>query len=216
MRACELIVGGVAAECGHRGDPAFFRYPVDLEAIAAYVVLSEHVYAELAFLRDFLFKPHDVLEYAVVGYVVARRLAYSLVALATESEDVDPELLFHLLCHIVDVVADQPDRAGRKDADGLGLEDVVCLLDCGPELLFAPEYDVLVLEVGRKAVGHEIGVFGGRRPGLISPGKPTVESTPDRAMSQVYEIPGRPQHHAFAACITASALGYYAWERRGC
>src|SRR5208283_4518055 len=37
-------------------------------------------------------------------------------------------------------------------------------------------------------------------------------STPDRAMSQVYEIPGRPQHHALAACITASALGYYAGD----
>src|SRR5208283_436212 len=103
-------------------------YPVDLEAIAAYVVLSEHVYAELAFFRRCLISPNDVLEYAVIGYMVSRRLADSLVAFATESEDIDTELLFHLLGHIVDVVADQPDRAGRKDADGLGLEDVVCRL----------------------------------------------------------------------------------------
>ena len=64
-----------------------------------------------------------MLEDAVVGDVVAGRLAHALVALATEGEDVDAQLFLHLPGHGVDVVADEADRAGGEDADGLGLEE---------------------------------------------------------------------------------------------
>jgi hypothetical protein len=34
-------------------------------------------------------------------------------------------------------------------------------------------------------------------------------------VSEVYEIPGRPEHHPLAACISASALSYYAGNGAG-
>ncbi len=91
-------------------------------------------------------------EDAVVGDVVAGRLAHALVALATEAKDVDPQLFLHLPGHGVHVVADEAHRAGGEDADGLGLEDVIGLLHRLLQLLLAAEDDLLILHVRGKAV----------------------------------------------------------------
>ncbi len=76
-------------------------------------------------------------EDAVVGDVMSGGLAHPLVALATEGEDVDPQLFLHLPGHRMNVVADQAHGAGGENADGLGLEEVVGLLH-GLAQLFSP------------------------------------------------------------------------------
>ena len=148
----------------------------------------------------------DVLEQAVVGDVVAGRLAHAAVALATEGEDVDAELLLHFAGHGVDVVADQPHGAGRKDGDRLGMEDVVGLLDRLPQPLHAAEDDVLLLHVGGEAVGNEVVVLVGGRLRLVAARQPGVEPAADRPVGDVDDVAGGAEHHAFAAGVGASAL----------
>ena len=127
VRVGKLIIAGVAAEGGDQGDAAVLEEALDLEGVAADVVFPQQVDLEFAFPHRVV-QAHDVLEDAVVGDVVAGRLAHALVALATEAEDVDPQLFLHLPGHGVDVVADEAHRAGGEDADGLGLEGVIGLL----------------------------------------------------------------------------------------
>ena len=109
--------------------PHFFRSAVDLPGVAADVVLAEDVDGELGSSSGCVVQADHVLEHAVVGDVVAGGLGDALVALAGEPEDIDAEFLLGLAAHGVDVVADEPDRTGRVDADGLGLEDAVGFAD---------------------------------------------------------------------------------------
>ena len=86
------------------------------------------------------------------------------------------------------------------------MEQVEGLLDRRAELLLAAEDDLLLLHVGREAVGHEVVVFGRGRPGLVPPREPGVEAAADRAVGDVDDVAGGPQHHALAAGIGAAAL----------
>ena len=70
---------------------------------------------------------------------MAGGLADTLVALATERHDVDPKFLLHLAGDGVDVIADEADRAGGKNGDGLGMENFVGLLDRLPEFFSPPK-----------------------------------------------------------------------------
>ena len=92
---------------------------LDDEGVAADVVLAQQVDLELASSRRVV-QPDDVLEELVVGDVVSGRLADALVALATEAEDVDAQLLLHLSGDGVNVVADQAHRTGGKTPMALG------------------------------------------------------------------------------------------------
>ena len=91
----ELVVCGIAAEGGDNGDAAVIHDAVDFKRVPADVVLAEQVDLVLAFF-DVVIEANHVRENTVVGYVVARGLAHALVALATEPENVDPELFLHL------------------------------------------------------------------------------------------------------------------------
>jgi hypothetical protein len=73
------------------------------------------------------------------------RLRDALVAFAREGEHVDAQLLLHFGRDLMHVVADQAHRAGREHRDGLGVEQVVGLLDRLPQPLLAAEDDVLFL-----------------------------------------------------------------------
>ena len=203
----ELVVGGVAREGGDVGDAALGQDAVDLETVAADVVLAQQVDLELAFEGLVLFADH-VGEDLVVGDVVAGRLADTLVALAAEGEDIAvPELVLHLAGHGVNVVADEPHGAGGEDGDGLGMEDIVGFLNGRLQLLLTAEDDVLVLHVRREAVGHE--VFGalGRGVGLVPAGQPGIEAAADGAVGNVDDVAGGPQDDALAAGIGAAAHG---------
>ena len=46
-----------------------------------------------------------------------------------------------------------------------------------------------------------------RRPGLVPPGKPTIEAAADGAVGDIDDVPGRSQHHALAAGVAAAPLG---------
>ena len=107
----------------------------------------------------------------------------------------------------MDVVADEAHRAGGEDADGLGLEEVIGLLDRLPQFLLAAEDDLLILHVRGKAVGHEVMVFRARGPGLVPAGQPGIEAAADGAVGDVDDIPGGAQDHAFAAGVGAAPLG---------
>ncbi|KAF5038634.1 hypothetical protein DSECCO2_552200 [anaerobic digester metagenome] len=203
----ELVVGRVAGEGGDVRDAAFFEDAVDLEPVAADVVLAQEVDLELAGLLGIVLA-HDLAEDLVVGDVVAGRLADALVAFAAEGEDVAvPELGLHLAGHGVDVVADEAHGTGRENRDGPGVEEVVGFLDGRLQLLLAAEDDVLVLHVRGKAVGHEVLVALARRVGLVSAGQPGVEAAADGAVGDVDDVAGGPEDDALAAGVGAAAHG---------
>ena len=186
----ELLHRRVAAERGHQIDPAPLEQVLEHEGVAADVVLAQQADVELARRRRIV-QPDHVLEQAVVGDMMARRLAYAAVSLATEGEDVDAELLLHFPRDGVNVVADQADGASGKDGDGLGMKNVEGLLDGRAQPLHAAKDDVLFLHVRREAIGHEVVVFGGRRPGLVAPREPGVEAAADRAVRDVDDVARR-------------------------
>ncbi len=116
----KLVDRGISAKGGHYSDAAVVEYAFYFKSVTADVVLTEQVDLEFA-VFDVVIETHDVGENTVVGNVVAGRLAYALVALATEPEHVDPQLFLHLPGHGVYVVADEPYRASGENADALGL-----------------------------------------------------------------------------------------------
>ena len=148
-----------------------------------------------------------MFKHAVVGDVVTGRLGDALVALAGETEDIDAEFFLGLAAHGVDVVADQADRAGGVDGNGLGFEDGVGLADCGGQFLFTAENDLLFQHVG----GHrvlEVIDLAWLRPGEIAAGLPRVEGAANRAMGDVEHIVHRADDHATATRVGATALGH--------
>ena len=206
MGVGKLVVRGIAAEGGDNGDAAVIQDAVDFKGIAAYVVFAEQVDLVFAFF-DVVIEAHDVRENAVVGNVVPRGLADALVALATEPENIDPELFLHLSRHRVHVVADKSHRASGEDADGLGFEQIVGFLDGRPELLLASEHDVFFLHVRGKAVRHKVFIGRPVRTSLIAPREPAIEAATDRTVGNVHYVAGGPQDNALAACVGAAALG---------
>ena len=210
----KLVVGRIAAEGGDHGDAAVIKDAVDLEGVAADVVFAQQVDLVFAFL-DVVIESHHVGENAVVGDVVACRLAHALVALATEPENIDPELFLHLPRHRVHVVANESHRTGGEDADGLGFEQIVGFLDGRPQLLLAAEHDVFFLHVRGKAVRHEVFVVRPVRTGLVAACEPTVETATDRTVGNVHDVTGRAQDHALAAGVGAAALSDDAGNRAG-
>ena len=160
----ELVVGRVAGKGGDIGDPALLEDPVDLETVAADVVFAQQV--DLVLVGLFRLRLADQMgEDLVVGDMVTGRLRDALVALAAEGKDVAvAELFLHLLGHGMDIVADQADRAGGEDGDGLRMKEVVGLLDGRRQFLLAAEDDVGILHVGGHAVGDEIFVLFAEAP----------------------------------------------------
>ncbi len=202
----KLVVGRVAGEGRDAGDAAFLEDPVDLEAVAADVVLAQQVDLVFAGLGRIVFAD-DMAEHLVVGDMMAGRLGDALVAFAGEGVDVAvAELFLHVRGDGVDIVTDQPHRAGGEDGDGFGMEEVVGLLDRRRQFLLAAEDDVLLLHVGGEAVGHVVFAV---RPGvgLVTAGQPGVEAAADGAVHQVDDIAGRAHDHALAAGVGAAAHG---------
>ena len=141
---------------------------LDLEGVAPDVVLPEEVDGEGMVHGRVVLADH-VLEEAVVGDVVPGGLGDALVALAGEPEDIDAQLLLHLPGHGVDIVPDEPDRAGRIEADGSGLEQRVGFAAGLGQLFFSAKDDIFFLHVRGEGVVDEVGhtVTGG---GLVPPG----------------------------------------------
>src|SRR5208337_2228573 len=205
---------GVAAEGRHQGEPATFEEIFDDERVAADVVLAQHVDLEFTLDRP-LGLADDMLEELVVGDVVSGRLADTLVALATEAEDIDAQGLLHLAGHGMNVVADQSDRTGGADRDRPGLEDLVGLKDGLLELLLAAEDDLLFLHVGGQRIRHV--VFGAQLigHGLVAPRQPAIIAAADWPVGDLEDVARGPEHHALAAGISAAALGDDAWNGPG-
>ena len=91
----ELADRRVPAETCNQRDAAPLQQLLDHEGVAADVVLTQHVDAEL-FRRLGVVAADNMFQQPIVRDMVPGRLAYPLVAFATESEDVDPELFLHL------------------------------------------------------------------------------------------------------------------------
>ncbi len=87
------------------------------------------------------------------------------------------------------------------------MEEVIGLLNCHLQLLFATEHNVLLLHVGREAVGDEVCICIGFRLCLVPPCQPAVETAADGTVCDVDNIAGRSEHNTLAACIGASPLG---------
>jgi len=107
----------------------------------------------------------------------------------------------------VNVVADQADRAGGEDADRSRVEERDRLVDGRHQLLLAAEDDLVFLEVGGHRVVHEVGRVGRSRAGLVPAGEPAVEPASDRAVRDLEDVAGGPEHHAFASGVSAAAHG---------
>ncbi|KAF5033836.1 hypothetical protein DSECCO2_602530 [anaerobic digester metagenome] len=202
----EGIHRGVAGEGGDQGEAALLQDALDLERVAADVVLAEDVDLELALDRRFVIGADDVLHDLVVGDVVAGGLGHALVAFAGVGEDGDAELFLHLPGHGVDIVADQAHRAGGEDRNGPGMEVVVGFLDGRGELLHAAEHDVVLGHVRGEGVGDVV-LPVGAGIGLVAAGQPGVEAAADGAVGQVDDVARGAENHAFATGVGAAALG---------
>ena len=105
------------------------------------------------------------------------------------------------------VVADEPDRTGREDADGLGFEQLVSFPDGSTELFLTAEHDVFFLHVCGKAVRHIVFIVRPVRPRLIAPREPAIEAAPDGSVGDVHYVAGGAQDDSLAARVRAASLG---------
>src|ERR1017187_987390 len=145
-----------------------------------------------------------MLEKLVVGDMMAGRLADALVPFTTEAKDVDAELLFHVARDGVHIVADQPDRTGGENSDGLRVEQRIGLFDGGPKLLLPAKDDLLILHVGAQTISDVVGVLGGFRASLVAARQPAVEAAADGAVGDAQDVAGGADHHTLATGVGAA------------
>src|SRR5271157_293416 len=181
---------------------------LELPAIAADVILAENVDDVFSGLPLGALADH-VLHDVVVGDVVARGLADALVSFTAEGQHLDPVTLRCRLCHGVDVVPYEADGAGGAYGDRPGMKHFDHFIDHFGQLFLAAEHDVLLLHVGHETkLGIDVLLWGGIvRSCLIAAGPPGVVGAAYRAVDDVYHVLDRPDHYAFTAGETASALG---------
>ena len=112
MGAGEFLVIRVPRKRGVQRDTARFKEPLQLEGVAADIVFAQHIHPKVALFLE-IHEPDHVGKYLVIGYVMSGRLAHAFISLATETEYVDVGIFrLHFAGHRMNVVADEPHRAG--------------------------------------------------------------------------------------------------------
>ena len=206
VRAGDAFHFSVAGEHRNHFVADLFKDAFLLPAVAADVVFAKDVDRILgggfvAACTD------DALHEAVVGDVVARRLAYALITFAAVRHAADAVFLFSFCGHGLDVVADQAHRAGGGDHDGLGVHKLHDFINGLLELLGAAKDDIGLLHVCGEAV---LNVVGGIPfcLGLVAARAPAVEAAANRAVGNRNHVLDGTEHNALAASVTAAPVGH--------
>ena len=201
---------------GEDGDHFIADLPEDaflFPAVAADVVFAKNVDGVLGG-RFVAAGADDFFHQAVVGDMVAGGLAHAFIAFTAVGHAADAVFLFRFGGYGLDVVADEAHGAGGGNHDGLGVHKLHDFINGFLELLGAAEDDVRLLQVGSEAVLDEVGVvpFG---LGFVATGAPAVEAAAHGAVGDENHILDGAQHHAFAARVTAAAVGHDAGNGAG-
>jgi len=205
MGVFDLMDAGVAWDVDHNIVANALQNPLHFPGVPANVILAENIDGVLGWHS--VTCTNDMAHQAIVGNMMAARLAYSLITLAAEGHHLAPVHLLGLSCHRMDIVTDKSHRAGGTDHDSVGIKYLHHFLDGLLQLLFTAKDNIRLLHVGGEAVFYKVLCLL-IPSGLVAPGTPGIEAAADGAVGNDGRVLDGPQHHSLAPGVAAAAVGH--------